>query len=166
MKINEYIKGLENNGFEVYEDNTNGDVIKLIVWYGDFKIARVILGNNVRNLKLEGDTNLPLQKLIDFLMRTKSLIDTPDDVLFTEPKYRVRLIGFNSQNGKQYLTTEYDNANPLGHKFFACALRPGLKQEFTMDDLNTIANKNEFKDVPWIQDLLRNIELVEEEKWN
>lgn len=93
MKINEYIKGLENNGFEVYEDNTNGDVIKLIVWYGDFKIARVILGNNVRNLKLEGDTNLPLQKLIDFLMRTKSLIDTPDDVLFTEPKYRVRLIG-------------------------------------------------------------------------
>lgn len=164
MKINEYIKGLENNGFEVYEDNTNGDVIKLIVWYGDFKIARVILGNNVRNLKLDGDTNLPLQKLIDFLMRTKSLIDTPDDVLFTEPKYRVRLIGFNSQNGKQYLTTENDNSNPLGHKFFACALRQGLKQEFTMDEINTIANKNEFKAVPWIQDLLRNIEPVEDDK--
>lgn len=163
MKINKYIEGLENNGFEVYEDNTNGDVIKLIVWYGDFKIARVILGNNVRNLKLDGDTNLPLQKLIDFLMRTKSLIDTPDDVLFTEPKYRVRLVGFNSQNGKQYLTTENDNSNPLGHKFFACALRPGLKQEFTMDELNAIANKNEFKAVPWIQDLLRNIELVEDE---
>ena len=163
MKIDEYIKVLENNGFEVYEDNTNGDVIKLRVWYGDFKIARVILGNNVRNLKLDGDTSLPLQKLIDFLMRTKSLIDTPDDVLFTEPKYRVRLIGFNSQNGKQYLTTEYDNANPLGHKFFACALRPGLKQEFTIDELNTIANKNEFKAVPWIQDLLRNTELVEDE---
>ena len=163
MKINKYIEGLENNGFEVYEDNTNGDVIKLIVWYGDFKIARVILGNYVRNLKLDGDTNLPLQKLIDFLMRTKSLIDTPDDVLFTEPKYRVRLVGFNSQNGKQYLTTENDNSNPLGHKFFACALRPGLKQEFTMDELNAIANKNEFKAVPWIQDLLRNIELVEDE---
>ena len=163
MKINKYIEGLENNGFEVYEDNTNGDVIKLIVWYGDFKIARVILGNNVRNIKLDGDTNLPLQKLIDFLMRTKSLIDTPDDVLFTEPKYRVRLVGFNSQNGKQYLTTENDNSNPLGHKFFACALRPGVKQEFTLDELNTIANKNEFKAVPWIQDLLRNIELVEDE---
>lgn len=163
MKINKYIDKLENDGFEVYEDNTNGDVIKLIVWYGDFKIARVILGNNVRNLKLDGDTNLPLQKLIDFLMRTKSLIDTPDDVLFTEPKYRVRLIGFNSQNGKQYLTTENDNSNPLGHKFFACALRPGLKQEFTIDELNTIANKNEFKAVPWIQDLLRNIEPVEDD---
>lgn len=163
MKINEYIKGLENNGFEVYEDNTNGDVIKLIVWYGDFKIARVILGNNVRNLKLDGDTNLPLQKLIDFLMRTKSLIDTPDDVLFTEPKYRVRLVGFNSQNGKQYLTTEYDDVNPLGHKFFACAPHKGLKQEFTLDELTAIANKNEFKAVPWIQDLLRNTELVEDE---
>lgn len=163
MKIDEYIKALENNGFEVYEDNTNGDVIKLIVWYGDFKIAYVILGNSVRNLKLEGDTNLPLQKLIDLLMKTKSLIDTPDDVLFTEPKYRVRLVGFNSQNGKQYLTTENDNSNPLGHKFFACALRPGLKQEFTMDELNTIANKNEFKAIPWIRDLLRNIEKVEDD---
>lgn len=163
MKINEYIEELGNNGFEVYKDNTNGNVVKLIVWYGDFKIAYVILGNSVRNLKLEGDTNLPLQKLIDLLMKTKSLIDTPDDVLFTEPKYRVRLVGFNSQNGKQYLTTENDNSNPLGHKFFACALRPGLKQEFTMDELNTIANKNEFKAVPWIQDLLRNIEPVEDE---
>lgn len=163
MKIDEYIEELGNNGFEVYKDNTNGNVVKLIVWYGDFKIAYVILGNSVRNLKLEGDTNLPLQKLIDLLMKTKSLIDTPDDVLFTEPKYRVRQVGFNSQNGKQYLTTENDNSNPLGHKFFACALRPGLKQEFTTDELNVIANKNEFKAVPWIQDLLRNTELVEDD---
>lgn len=163
MKINKYIEKLENNGFEVYEDNTNGNIVKLIVWYGDFKIAHVILGNSVRNLKLDGDTNLPLQKLIDLLMETKSLIDTPDDVLFTEPKYRVRLVGFNSENGKQYLTTEYDNANPLGHKFFACAPHKGLKQEFTLDELTTIANKREFKAVPWIQDLLRNTELVEDD---
>lgn len=163
MKINKYIEKLENNGFEVYEDNTNGNIVKLIVWYGDFKIAHVILGNSVRNLKLDGDTSLPLQKLIDLLMETKSLIDTPDDVLFTEPKYRVRLVGFNSENGKQYLTTEYDNANPLGHKFFACAPHKGLKQEFTLDELTTIANKREFKAVPWIQDLLRNTELVEDD---
>lgn len=163
MKINKYIEKLENNGFEVYEDNTNGNIVKLIVWYGDFKIAHVILGNSVRNLKLDGDTSLPLQKLIDLLMETKSLIDTPDDVLFTEPKYRVRLVGFNSENGKQYLTTEYDNANPLGHKFFACDPHKGLKQEFTLDELTTIANKREFKAVPWIQDLLRNTELVEDD---
>lgn len=160
MKINKYIEELENNGFEVYKDNTNGDVIKLIVWYGDFKIARVILGNNVRNLKLDGDTNLPLQKLINFLMRTKSLIDTPDDVLFTEPKYRVRLIGFNSDNGRQYLTTEGDSLNS---KFFACALRSDLKQEFTMNEINQLANSTRFKDIPWIQDLLRNIEKVEDD---
>ena len=163
MRINKYIEELENNGFEVYKDNTNGDVVKLIVWYGDFKIAHVILGNSVRNLKLDGDTSLPLQKLIDLLMKTKSLIDTPDDILFAEPKYRVRLVGFNSENGKQYLTTEYDDANPLGHKFFACAPHKGLKQEFTLDELTAIANKREFKAAPWILDLLRNTELVEDD---
>lgn len=62
-----------------------------------------------------------------------------------------------------FLTTEYDNANPLGHKFFACAPHKGLKQEFTLDELTTIANKREFKAVPWIQDLLRNTELVEDD---
>ena len=163
MKIDEYIEKLENNGFEVYKDNTNGDVVKLLVWYGEYKLIRIFLGEGVRKLKLDSNSNLPLNKLIDLLVITKSLIETPDDALFTEPKYRVRLVGFNSQNGKQYLTTENDNSNPLGHKFFACALRPGLKQEFTIDELNTIANKNEFKAVPWIQDLLRNIELVEDE---
>lgn len=160
MKIDEYIEELGNNGFEVYKDNTNGDVVKLIVWYGDFKIAYVILGNSVRNLKLEGDTNLPLQKLIDLLMKTKSLIDTPDDILFAEPKYRVRLIGFNSDNGRQYLTTEGDSLNS---KFFACALRSDLKQEFTMNEINQLANSTRFKDIPWIQDLLRNIEKVEDD---
>lgn len=28
MKINEYIKGLENNGFEVYEDNTEESLFR------------------------------------------------------------------------------------------------------------------------------------------
>ena len=163
MKINKYIEELENNGFEVYEDNTNGDVVKLIVWYGDFKIARVILGNSVRKIKLDGNTNFPLQKLIDLLMRTKSLIDTPDDVLLAEPKYRVRLVGFNSVDGKQYLTTENSNVNLLARKFFACTLNSRLKQEFTLDELTAIANKREFKAVPWIQDLLRNTELVEDD---
>ena len=35
MKIDEYIEELGNNGFEVYKDNTNGDVVKLIVWYDE-----------------------------------------------------------------------------------------------------------------------------------
>lgn len=163
MKIDEYIEKLENNGFEVYKDNTNGDVVKLLVWYGEYKLIRIFLGEGVRKLKLDSNSNLPLNKLIDLLVITKSLIETPDDALFAEPKYRVRLVGFNSQNGKQYLTTEYDDVNPLGHKFFACALHSDLKQEFTLDELTAIANKREFKAVPWIQDLLRNTELVEDD---
>ena len=163
MKINKYIDKLENDGFEVDVNQENDNLVQLMVRLGDYQILRIILGENIRKAKLDSGAHLKLSQLIELLMRTKALLDTSDDVLFPEPKYRVRLVGFNSENGKQYLTTEYDDANPLGHKFFACALRPGLKQEFTIDELNTIANKNEFKAVPWIQDLLRNTELVEDD---
>lgn len=108
------------------------------------------------NLELPANLKMQLDGIVGKFLRT------PIKERFPEKKYRVRLIGFNSDNGKQYLTTEKDNSNPLGHKFFACALRAGLKQEFTMDELSTIANKYEFKAVPWIQDLLRNIEPVED----
>lgn len=108
------------------------------------------------NLELPANLKMQLDGIVGKFLRT------PIKERFPENKYRVRLIGFNSDNGKQYLTTKKDNSNPLGHKFFACALRAGLKQEFTMDELSTIANKYEFKAVPWIQDLLRNIEPVED----
>lgn len=163
MKINKYIEKLENNGFEVDVNQEFDKSVQLRVSYeGREQLIAFVGPNNARRLSLNAD-DISLDKYIDLLTKTKSLFEIPDDVLFAKPKYRVRLIGFNSQNGKQYLTTENDNSNPLGHKFFACALRPGLKQEFTIDELNTIANKNEFKAVPWIQDLLRNIELVEDE---
>lgn len=58
------------------------------------------------------------------------------------------------------MTTEGDSLNS---KFFACALRSDLKQEFTMNEINQLANSTRFKAIPWIQDLLRNTELVEEE---
>ena len=90
----------------------------------------------------------------------EEFLHTPIDERFPEKKYRVRLIGFNSDNGRQYLTTESDSLNS---KFFACALRSDLKQEFTMDEINQLANSTQFKAVPWIQDLLRNIEPVENE---
>lgn len=163
MKINKYIEELENNGFEVEVKPEFEKSIQLRVSYeGREQLIAFVGPNNARHLSLNAD-NISLGKYIDLLTKTKSLFESSDDVLFAKPKYRVRLIGFNSQNGKQYLTTENDNSNPLGHKFFACALRQGLKQEFTMDEINTIANKNEFKAVPWIQDLLRNTEPVEEE---
>ena len=58
------------------------------------------------------------------------------------------------------MTTEGDSLNS---KFFACALRSDLKQEFTMNEINQLANSTRFKAIPWIQDFLRNTELVEEE---
>lgn len=86
---------------------------------------------------------------------------TPLDERVDEPKYRVPLRGFNSDCGRQYLTANSEDVKTT--RFFACAKTFGLKQEFTMDELNAIANKNEFKAVSWIQDLLRNAESVEEE---
>ena len=163
MKINKYIDKLENDGFEVDVNQENDNLVQLMVRLGDYQILRIILGENIRKAKLDSGAHLKLSQLIELLMRTKALLDTSDDVLFPEPKYRVRLVGFNSVDGKQYLTTENSNVNLLARKFFACILTPRLKQEFTMDELTAIANKREFKAVPWIQDLLRNTELVEDD---
>lgn len=88
----------------------------------------------------------------------EEFLHTPIKERFPEKKYRVRLIGFNSDNGSQYLTTEGDSLND---KFFACALRSDLKQEFTMNEINQLANSTQFRAVPWFQDLMRNIEPVE-----
>ena len=90
----------------------------------------------------------------------EEFLHTPINERYPEKKYRVRLIGFNSDNGRQYLTTEGDSLNS---KFFACALRSDLKQEFTMNEINQLANSTRFKAIPWIRDLLRNIEKVEDE---
>lgn len=78
-----------------------------------------------------------------------------------EAKYRVRLRGLNSVNGHQYLST--DRQDVKSAKFFACAERPDLKQEFTQEELNDIANRYQFKGVGWFQDLIRHAELVEDD---
>lgn len=76
-----------------------------------------------------------------------------------EPKkYRIRLEGFNSDNGQQYLTAGRSGENRL----FACALKPGLKQEFTSDEINEIINQLDFKGT-WRTDMVRTgLEPVEE----
>lgn len=77
----------------------------------------------------------------------------------TEPKkYRIRLEGFNSDNGQQYLTAGKSGKNRL----FACALKPGLKQEFTSDEINEIINQLDFKGT-WLTDMVRTgLEPVED----
>lgn len=160
MKINKYIEKLENNGFEVDVNQDSDKSIQLRVYYdGHEQLIAFIGPNDARQLSSNAN-NIPLGKYIDLLTITKTLFEIPDDILFAEPKYRVRLVGFNSDNGRQYLTTEGDSLNS---KFFACALRSDLKQEFTMNEINQLANSTRFKAIPWIRDLLRNIEKVEDD---
>ena len=161
MKIDEFIKKVNRNDRMEAEE-----VDGVITIYNDSDHEVIDIPN--------GATNLLEINFIDSYSRynfgkpsceylsalIEEFLHTPINERFPEKKYRVRLIGFNSDNGRKYLTTEGDSLNS---RFFACALRPGLKQEFTMDELNTIANKNEFKAVPWIRDLLRNTELVEDD---
>lgn len=75
-------------------------------------------------------------------------LQTPLEERF--PRYRIRLHGFHSDNGKQYLTT--DNIKNV----FACAWNPSLKQTFTMDEIYEIENCSQFKSVIWFDELIRN----------
>ncbi|KRM70756.1 hypothetical protein FC35_GL001062 [Limosilactobacillus coleohominis DSM 14060] len=64
-----------------------------------------------------------------------------------EQHYRVRLDGFYSDNGPQYLTKHHG-------KIFACAKNQRLKQAFTSEELDEIANQPKFKSVAWLQGLI------------
>ena len=95
----------------------------------------------------------------DFYSTLLKYAKTPLEDREEKPKYRVRLRGFNSSNGHQYLTA--DNENVKMAKFFACAERSGLKQEFTQDELDKIAGMR--RGIGWFQDLIRHAEPVEED---
>ena len=97
----------------------------------------------------------------DFYNTLLEYAKTPLEDREDKPKYRVRLRGLNSANGHQYLAADREDVKTA--KFFACAERPDLKQEFTREELDIIANRNQFKGVGWLQDLIRNAEPVEEE---
>lgn len=87
------------------------------------------------------------------------LKDIRDNGIEEPKKYRIRLEGFNSDNGQQYLTAGRSGENRL----FACALKPGLKQEFTSDEINEIINQLDFKGT-WRTDMVRaGLEPVEDE---
>ena len=86
------------------------------------------------------------------------LEDIRDNGIEEPKKYRIRLEGFNSDNGQQYLTAGRSGENRL----FACALKPGLKQEFTSDEINKIINRSDFKGT-WRVDMVRTgLEPVED----
>ena len=76
-------------------------------------------------------------------------------------RYRVRLLGFNSSHGKQYLSCEHD----IHGKVFACAPNHFLKQTFTWDELNQLRNDTRFKGIAYFDQLLRTgIEEVKDDE--
>ncbi len=66
-------------------------------------------------------------------------------------RYRVRLLGFNSSHGKQYLSCEHD----IHGKVFACAPNHFLKQTFTWNELDHLRNDTRFKGIAYFDQLLR-----------
>lgn len=77
-----------------------------------------------------------------------------------EPKYRIRLKGFNSDNGHQYLTCQ---TRDVAGKLFACALNQHLKQEFTSDEISKIINRPDFR-ATWKETMVRTgLEPAEDE---
>lgn len=84
----------------------------------------------------------------------EELLHTPVKERFPEKKYRVRLRGFNSDGGHQYLTvsTRYSTIN-LG-SVFAAAWNENLKQAFTADELNKIRER--FKGSKWIVSMMND----------
>lgn len=100
---------------------------------------------------IDGVIPQDLARAMDVVQR---LIDTPVKERFPEKKYRVRLRGFNSDGGHQYLTvsTRYSTIN-LG-SVFAAAWNTGLKQTFTADELNKIRER--FKGSKWIISMMKD----------
>lgn len=77
-----------------------------------------------------------------------------------EPKYRIRLRGFNSDNGHQYLTCQ---TRDVAGELFACALNSHLKQEFTSDEISKIINRPDFR-ATWKETMVRTgLEPAEDE---
>lgn len=100
MKTKELINNLENVGFKV---DMNDDFV--VVQY------------NSRMMKL--DTKIGSNNIWAKSFRWMSAyIDTPFDERQDEPKYRVRLKGFNADSGKQYLTCSDKRGSIKGQSFF------------------------------------------------
>ena len=84
----------------------------------------------------------------------EEFLHTPVKDRSPKKHYRVRLRGFNSEGGHQYLTvsTRYSTSN-LG-SVFAAAWNTGLKQAFTAEELDKIRER--FKGSKWIVSMMND----------
>ena len=156
MTTKELIEKLEEAGlhFNGLKQNLQGDdVLDFSKGESGLRLARNINHRDRFNGLTISEWRFVFEALVDYA-------DTPIDQR-NEPKYRIRLRGLNSINGHQYLAADREDVKTA--KFFACAERPDLKQEFTQEELNDIVNRDQFKGVGWLQDLIRHAEPVEED---
>lgn len=147
MKTKELINNLENAGFKV---DMNDGYIKA---KRDDRMIRL-------NTKL-GPNDIWAKSL----RWMSAYIDTPFDERQDEPKYRVRLKGFNADTGKQYLACSDKHGSMKNQNFFGCHLQKGLCQEFTTKELDTLLELAKDRNQQWLAMLLSdpdNRELVEE----
>ena len=149
MKTNELIKRINQNRrmFAEFDDGTISicdDAGKLLLEIPSEATNWLEIYGMINNFYdcFEKRSREYLSALID------EYLQTPLEERF--PRYRIRLHGFRSDNGKQYLTTD-DIKN-----VFACAWNPSLKQTFTMDEIYEIKNCSQFKSVIWFDELIRN----------
>ena len=156
MKIDEFIEKVNKVAYA----KKDGDCIYICdgetTSYQDYYFLAFLVTSKSMDLDWEWKhlRLIDAYKLRTILNLVKELQDTPVKDRFPKKHYRVRLRGFNSDGGHQYLTvsTRYSTIN-LG-SVFAAAWNTGLKQTFTAEELNKIRER--FKGSKWIVSMLND----------
>ncbi len=164
MKINELVNGINScTSFKAIRDEENK---RLVVRLGDNSSLMTIKYNakyleDIDTTYEYLDSYNPCGDLGNFyplINLVNEFVNTP--VEEREPKCRIRLKGFNSDNGHQYLTCQ---TRDVTGKLFACALNSHLKQEFTSDEISKIINRPDFR-ATWKETMVREgLEPTEDE---
>ena len=156
MKINEFIKKVNKVAYAEYENGAIGiyscyERSQMKDWFLFIYPSEQSL-NGLKNWSSVGV--METVDLFDILGLVQELRKTPVKERFPEKHYRVRLRGFNSDCGHQYLTvsTRYSTIN-LG-SVFAAAWNENLKQTFTAEELNKIRER--FKGSKWIVSMMND----------
>lgn len=85
----------------------------------------------------------------------EDFLKTPFGYRRQPDKYRVRLKGFKSDNGPQYLSCD-NKSQRLHGKVFACALNSQVVQVFTAKEIKGLAEKAARWEYDWLSELLSN----------
>ena len=158
MKTRELIEKLTQMGLEF--QGTEGN---LMTFTKEPDIAKFTIACDLEPNDEHG--GLTPDNWVYFWTQVAKYARTPLDERQDEPKFRVRLKGFNADTGKQYLTCSGKHGSMKNQNFFGCHLQKGLCQEFTTKELDTLLELAKDRNQQWLAMLLSdpdNRELVEE----